>query len=147
MELTAAVEGLRSIQIPSDITVISDSSYLLNTMRRKWYANWLEQEKLGAVRPNMDLWHILIGLSQYHNVTWHKVKGHSGDYWNERADRLADIVRRERVTVRHDIADWKAGVRCPEIAESEQQCKLHLGHSGAHYFTNGKANGVEVYGT
>lgn len=147
MELTAALEGLRSVQIPSDILVIADSSYLLNTMRRKWYVNWIEQQKVGAKpRPNMDLWYALIGLEQFHNISWVKVKGHSGDYWNERADRLADIARRERVSSKHDITDWKAGVRCPEVAASEQQCKLHSSHSGAHYFTNGKANGVEVYG-
>lgn len=147
MELMAAIEGLRAVQTPSDITVVADSSYLLNTMKRKWYVNWIEQERLGAdPRPNMDLWYALIGLAQFHSVTWRKIKGHSGDYWNERADRLADIARRERIAARHDITDWQAGVRCPENSPSEQQCKLHAGHSGAHYFTNGKANGVEVYG-
>jgi ribonuclease HI len=147
MELTAAIEGLRSVQIPSDITIVADSSYLLNTMKRKWYVNWIEQEKLGAVsRPNMDLWYILIGLSQFHNVTWTKVKGHSGDYWNERADRLADLARRDRLVIQHEITEWQPGVRCAELSLSGQQCKLHSNHSCGCYFTNGKANGVEVYG-
>lgn len=148
MELMAALEGLRAICIPSEVTVITDSAYLLRTMRSKWYENWIAQEESGAKpRPNMDLWHALIGLASFHDITWVKIKGHSGDYWNERADRLADIARRERVSARHDITDWEAGVRCSELSLSEQQCKLHSGHSGMHYFTSGKANGVEVYGT
>ena len=38
---------------------------------------------------NRDLWEALIGLAERHDVTWHKVAGHSGDPLNERADRLA----------------------------------------------------------
>lgn len=146
MELTAAIEGLRAVQTPSDITVIADSSYLLNTMKRQWYVNWIEQEKTGLVRPNMDLWYALIGLAQFHNIKWVKIKGHSGDYWNERADKLADMARRGRIENKHDILDWQAGVRCPIVSLSERQCKLHADHSGDCYFTNSKANGVEAYG-
>ena len=147
MEVTAALEGLRAVKTPSDVTVVTDSSYLLKTMRHKWYENWIEQEKFGAEpRPNMDLWYALIGLAHFHNITWVKIKGHSGDYWNERADKLADMARREKLSLRHDIDDWTAGKRCEEMSPSDRQCKLHSGHSGNCYFTNGKANGVEIYG-
>lgn len=146
MELTAAVEGLRAVKIPNDVTVVADSSYLINTMKRQWYVNWIEQERLGKSRPNMDLWYALIGLSQFHNITWQKIKGHSGDYWNERADKLADRARRERVAAVDEDYFFMPGVRCHLFSKSEQRCKLHRNHSGDCYFTNGKANGVEVYG-
>jgi ribonuclease HI len=99
MEMMAAIEGLRSISQPSKIEVVTDSAYLCNTMRQKWYERWLEDEPFRTKpRPNMDLWVQLIGLSQFHDVTWIKVKGHSGDYWNERADKLADKSRREKLS-------------------------------------------------
>jgi len=44
----------------------------------------------------MDLWHQLIGLMHFHTISFVKIKGHSGDYWNERADKLAGIARLEK---------------------------------------------------
>lgn len=147
MELTAALEGLRYVQTPSEITVVADSSYLLKTMRHEWYENWIEQEKNGApTRPNMDLWYALIGLAQFHDIKWIKVKGHSGDYWNERCDRLADIARRSRTGNTHVNQSFIDGFRCDKRSLSFQQCNLHSGHSSECHFRNGKANGVGVYG-
>ncbi len=148
MELTAALEGLRSVTIPSDITLITDSTYLLKTMKNKWYERWLQEEPHRTkVRPNMDLWHQLIGLNSFHNIHFIKIKGHSGDYWNERADRLADQARRSKLSSQVSIQDWAEGTRCRNISPSDRQCKLHDGHSGRCYYTNGTANGVEVYGS
>jgi len=148
MELMAVLEGLRSVSIPSQITVITDSSYVLNTMRNEWYKRWFAEEplRLATPRPNMDLWHAMSGLAQYHQLSWVKIKGHSGDYWNERADRLADLARREKIASQHLVEDWIEGIRCPEFSPSSKQCKLHKNHSGNCYFTSGVANGVEIYG-
>lgn len=96
MELMAAIAGLRSIATPSKVSVVTDSAYLCNTMRLKWYDRWFEEEELQLrtkPRPNLDLWKQLVGLAQFHDVEWVKVKGHSGDYWNERADKLAEAAR------------------------------------------------------
>ncbi len=147
MELTAVISGLRSISTPSEITLVTDSTYVLKTMKYKWYERWIEQEPFRTKpRPNMDLWHQLIGLSQFHDVHFIKIKGHSGDYWNERADKLADQARRGRVENRTEIEDWREGTRCENISPSDRQCKLHASHSGRCYYTNGVANGVKVYG-
>lgn len=147
MELTAAIYGLQSVMEPSDITVITDSAYLLNTMQKHWYKRWLREDpKNGNVRPNMDLWYCLIGLSNYHNVTWEKVKGHSGDYWNERADRLADDARRKRLTVKNEVEGFVEGMGCPIVSESGRLCKLHYGHLGKCHWSNGRGNGIEPYG-
>lgn len=142
MEMTAVIEGLRSIPEPSEVTVITDSAYVLNAMRERWYERWIRE---GKPRPNMDLWYQLIGLAHYHNITWIKIKGHAGDYWNERADRLADHARRGRVTSTNRSAFLDA--RCPDIATSGRQCKLHANHTGGHHWTDGAANGVMAYGS
>lgn len=132
MELLACIEGLRSIPTPSDVTIVTDSAYVLNTMRQKWYEKWFEgldregNERVKP-RPNLDLWYQLVGLCQFHNVTWIKVKGHSGDYWNERADKLADRARREKVSMKLEVPAHN--IRC-ETESFGKQCYLYAGHSG-----------------
>lgn len=148
MEMTAAIKGLLSVNIPSQIDVVSDSAYLVNTMKNNWYKRWFDDVKKGKNlnRPNLDLWEQLAAICQFHDVKWLKIKGHSGDYWNTRADNLADYARRKRKES-VDIIDVFEDKRCENLADSGIQCKLHKGHSNGNcYFTNGKANGVKIYG-
>src|SRR5262249_45928163 len=70
----------------------SDSAYVVNCFRDKWYERWRRNGwKTAQKRPveNRDLWEALVDLAERHDVTWHKVAGHSGDPLNDRADRLA----------------------------------------------------------
>lgn len=99
MEMTAVVKGLLSITTPSNISLVADSAYVLNSLKNKWYDRWFEQDADGTRvdRPNLDLWYVLAGLVQYHTVSFTKIKGHSGDYWNERADKLAGYARVNKV--------------------------------------------------
>lgn len=136
MELLAAIEGLRAFKSPTKIRLVSDSSYMLKTLRHKWYERWFEEEQ--SHRPNMDLWEILVGLIHYHDVDYEKVKGHSGDYWNERADQLAKQARKEKVAMTQTIEDFDIDARCGELIGrgKDKQCQLFKGHFGKHYFSN-----------
>ena len=78
MEILAVIRGLEDLPENSDITVYSDSSYVINTMTKNWKRN-----------KNQDLWKILDGEVGKRNVQWVWVKGHAGDPLNEEADRLA----------------------------------------------------------
>tara|TARA_B100000315_G_scaffold169291_1_gene157862 strand:- start:2131 stop:3039 length:909 start_codon:yes stop_codon:yes gene_type:complete len=78
MELTAAIKGLESTPAGASIALHSDSGYLVNTMTRNWKR-----------RANQDLWRQLDSLAAERNVSWYWVRGHTGDRWNEEADRLA----------------------------------------------------------
>ena len=92
MELRAALEGLRSLEGQRRVALYSDSAYLVNCFRDKWYVRWQQNGwKNSQKRPveSRDLWEGLIALAATHDVAWHKVAGHSGDPLNERADRLA----------------------------------------------------------
>jgi len=92
MELRAALEGLRSLEGQRRVALYSDSAYLVNCFRDKWYIRWQQNGwKNSQKRPveSRDLWEGLIALAATHDVAWHKVAGHSGDPLNERADRLA----------------------------------------------------------
>lgn len=148
MELLAAINGLKSIYEPSEVTVITDSAYLLNAMKNRWYERWIMEDYFDVrTRPNLDLWNQLSGLAKYHNITWEKIKGHSGDYWNERADKLADMARRQKLSVRNEVPAWDSTRRCDSVSPAGRQCKLHNSHSGSCHWTNGKSNGVAPYGT
>jgi ribonuclease HI len=93
MELTAcikALEAVRSKHIPIDIH--SDSAYLINCMREKWYVKWRKNGWKNAKKQpveNRDLWERLLELLEQHTVRFHKVAGHAGIALNERADQLA----------------------------------------------------------
>ena len=93
MELTACIRALESIKathIPLDI--YSDSAYLVNCMRERWYVKWRKNGWKNAKKQpveNRDLWEHLLGLLERHTVRFHKVAGHAGVAMNEKADRLA----------------------------------------------------------
>ncbi|HEY4114816.1 MAG TPA: ribonuclease HI [Rhizomicrobium sp.] len=91
MEITAAIRGLEALNRPSDVTIFTDSRYLLDgaTMwLKRWKANgW----KTAGKKPvkNDDLWRELDAALAPHHVSWRWVEGHSGHPENERADALA----------------------------------------------------------
>ena len=92
MELRGAIEGLRSLAGRRRVEIYSDSAYLVNCFRDKWYVRWRQNGWANAQKKpvgNRDLWEALIALVERHDVSWHKVAGHAGDPLNERADRLA----------------------------------------------------------
>jgi ribonuclease HI len=99
MELTACINALK--QIKSDkypVKVFSDSAYLVNCMQQKWYEKWqMNGWKTSKKQPvdNKELWQELIELKNKFNISFHKVKGHSGDIHNERADELANLGMEE----------------------------------------------------
>ena len=91
MELKAAIEALRKTHGQGNIELVTDSQYVRLGITQwiiKWRQNGWRTGAKGEVK-NKDLWQELWNLSQGDWVTWHWVKGHSGDEYNERADRLA----------------------------------------------------------
>ena len=91
MELQAAIEALKALKKPNEITIVTDSKYVLTGIT-EWIHGWKKKgwknSKKEAV-ANRELWEELDHLNQMHSVTWQWVKGHSGDEGNERADELA----------------------------------------------------------
>ncbi len=92
MELTAAIKALKEIKEPSEITLYTDSKYVLQGIE-EWIHNWKKREWKGANKKpvkNTELWKELDELRDKHNIKWKWVKGHSGDPGNEIADMLAN---------------------------------------------------------
>jgi ribonuclease HI len=92
MELRAALEGLRAAPSGRPVELHSDSAYLVNCFRDRWYERWQRNGWRNAQRKpveNRDLWEALLAETGRRRVTWHKVAGHSGHPLNTRVDRLA----------------------------------------------------------
>ena len=92
MEMLAAIVGLAALKEPYEVTLYSDSRYVVDAMEKgwaeRWRANgWRRNKKERAVNP--DLWERLLDLTGKHNVAFKWVRGHAGNRENERADRLA----------------------------------------------------------
>ena len=92
MELSAVIEGLAALQRPCDVTVTSDSTYVLKGIQ-EWMPNWKKRGwKTASKQPvkNVDLWQKLDAVIGEHKIDWRWVKGHSGHRENEIADQLAN---------------------------------------------------------
>ncbi|WP_028081406.1 ribonuclease HI [Solimonas soli] len=92
MELRAAIEALNALKQSCDITLYTDSVYVMQGLTQ-WLPNWKARGwKTADKKPvkNQDLWQALDAAAQRHRIDWKWVKGHNGDPGNEEADRLAN---------------------------------------------------------
>ena len=88
MELLAVITGLEAIRwTQADVTVWSDSSYVVDAVEKGWVFSW-EQKKF-AKKANADLWQRFLAVYRRHDVKFVWVRGHNGHPENERCDRLA----------------------------------------------------------
>ncbi len=91
MELRAALAALQALTRPCAVELHTDSEYLKKGITQ-WLAGWIRNgwctSKKEPVK-NRDLWQALHTATRPHQITWQWVKGHAGDEFNERADRLA----------------------------------------------------------
>lgn len=92
MELQAAIEGLKALKEPCEVTLHTDSKYVLQGIT-EWLKGWKAKGwKTAAKKPvkNVEYWQALDEQVARHNVSWQWVKGHSGHRENEIADQLAN---------------------------------------------------------
>lgn len=91
MEMTAAIKGLNALIEPCEVTLFTDSKYVIDGIT-KWVHGWKKKGWVNSSRQpvrNADLWHELIEAAGRHKVNWQWVRGHNGHVENERVDKLA----------------------------------------------------------
>jgi len=91
MEMMAVIEGARALKDPCELSIFTDSTYVMKGIT-EWLEGWKAKGwKTAAKKPvkNKDLWLELEEELARHKVDWNWVKGHAGDKYNERADQLA----------------------------------------------------------
>jgi len=95
MELTAAIQALRSLKGPSQVDLYTDSTYVMKGMT-EWMTKWLARNWRGSAGPvlNKDLWQALLTETARHKIKWHWVKGHSTNRYNQRVDVLVQKARK-----------------------------------------------------
>lgn len=92
MELMGVIAGLEALKRPCEVTVISDSQYVVKAFNEDWIEGWIARGwKNSQKKPvkNVDLWQRLLQAAKPHAITWQWVHGHAGHAENERCDELA----------------------------------------------------------
>ena len=92
MELTAVIEALKLLKYPCKVKLYSDSAYVVNAFIQNWIYNWQKNNWKTSDKKdvkNKELWQELIRLTNTHDVTFIKVKGHADNEYNNRCDELA----------------------------------------------------------
>ena len=92
MEMLAVIKALECLKEPCNVTLYSDSQYVVNSITKGWVYSWkkkgwIKSDKKKAL--NVDLWERLLPLLEKHNVEFVWVKGHADNVENERCDELA----------------------------------------------------------
>lgn len=101
MELMAAIEGLKAVKRTCDVTLYTDSKYVLQGVT-EWMDGWKSRGwKTADKKPvkNQDLWMALDEQVNRHHVKWQWVKGHNGHIENERVDELARMAIKDMLSL------------------------------------------------
>jgi ribonuclease HI len=92
MELLAVIRGLKALTKKCQVTIITDSQYVVKAFNEGWLKNWKSKGWRKADKSpvaNQDLWIQLSVLADFHECTWEWVKGHDVNEYNIRCDKLA----------------------------------------------------------
>ena len=88
MELLAVIESLEFLKkTPSNVTVFSDSKYVIDSVQKKWLFKWEKNKFKG--KKNTDLWQRFLLVYRKHNVNFKWIKGHNNHPQNEYCDKIA----------------------------------------------------------
>ncbi|MCF7809111.1 MAG: ribonuclease HI [Candidatus Marinimicrobia bacterium] len=97
MEMMAVIVALRSLKQPSEVTLFTDSKYVVDSISKGWAKKWRSmgwRRSDGQLAENIDLWEQLLLLLDDHAVEFKWVKGHAGNKENERCDQLVEKARK-----------------------------------------------------
>ncbi len=99
MELLAVIVGLEMLKESGiEVTVYSDSKYVVDSVEKKWLFNWEKINFKG--KKNSDLWLRFIKVYKKHKVSFEWIKGHNNHPQNERCDSMAGMAAKKKNLVR-----------------------------------------------
>jgi ribonuclease HI len=95
MELLAVIKALEALKSPNqDVTLYSDSKYVIDAIEKRWVYGWLQKGFAG--KKNKDLWLRYLDVSKLHKIKFVWVRGHNGHPENERCDVLAVTAGKQK---------------------------------------------------
>ena len=92
MELTGVLRALECLKEPCEVTLCSDSKYVMDALSKGWAKSWRARGWVKSGRKpalNADLWAALLDAAAPHTLHYHWIKGHAGHPENEQCDRMA----------------------------------------------------------
>ena len=92
MEMLAVINALKMLKEPCIVDLYSDSAYVVNAFLQNWVEDWQKHNWRTSNKKevkNISLWKELLELCNIHQITWHKVKGHADNEFNNLCDKLA----------------------------------------------------------
>lgn len=127
MELTAVISALESLRQENDITIYTDSAYVVNGITR-WVKGWRKNNWKTSTKDdvlNKDLWEKLEGQTLHRVIDWKLIKGHSGIPGNERCDVIATSFADKNPVVLYSGSRERYGVNISDIrfGESDKKSK------------------------
>ncbi|MBY0243898.1 MAG: ribonuclease HI [Sphingobacteriaceae bacterium] len=100
MELLAVIEGLKALKNPSQVTIYSDSKYVVDSVEKKWVFGWVQ--KGFKDKKNKDLWLLFLAQYKIHQIKFIWIKGHNNHPENERCDVLAVAASKNKQSLAID---------------------------------------------
>ena len=98
MELMGVISALQALREPCIVELWSDSKYVIDALSKGWAVSWRSKGWRKADKKpalNVDLWEVLLPLTERHEMRYHWVKGHAENPYNNRCDELA-VMEREK---------------------------------------------------
>jgi len=92
MEIMGAIVALEALREPCEVTIVTDSQYIVNSIEKRWVFSWETRgwrRGKNEIVQNVDLWKRLLPLLERHRVSFQWIRGHAGHPENERCDELA----------------------------------------------------------
>lgn len=99
MEILAVLQALELLKEPCDVTIYSDSAYVVNAVDKGWLNSWKKNNWIKSDKKkvkNIELWEKMLEFLKIHNIKFVKVKGHSDNEYNNRCDKMA-VEQREKI--------------------------------------------------
>ena len=135
MELLSVCVALEMLKFEgSDVTIYSDSKYVVDAVEKRWVFGW---EKKGfAGKKNPDLWSRFLRSYRRHKVRFVWVKGHADTVENNRCDQLAVAAANDRAHLLEDSGQWRVShikrIKSPETRRNVPRLFKKLsGHTAA----------------
>lgn len=107
MELLAVIKALEALNKPNqDVTIFSDSKYVIDAIEKRWVYGWLQKGFAG--KKNKDLWLRYLEISKLHKIKFNWVRGHNGHPENERCDQLAVAAAKQKDLLIDSVFEMEA---------------------------------------
>jgi len=100
MELLAVIVGLEELKKQCEVTVYSDSKYVVDAVEKKWVFGW--EKKAYKDKKNPDLWKRFLKIYRQHQVKFIWIRGHNNNVENEVCDKLA-VAASQKTNLKEDI--------------------------------------------